>query len=140
MEMKSHPKGTMGQTKLQTLIDYYLGDMCRRGCTDDSILTNRRALERFYRFVSPDRNDKDARPSLNHVNKRIVKGYINQLHSRKVRWKTHPNRDPKPGKLSPFTIRKEIRILISRGSHAHDVHPGSRPRCDPAVPLELTGV
>jgi len=52
----------------------------------------------------------------------------------------HPNRDPKPGKLSPFTISKEIRILNSRGSHAHDAHPSSRPRCDPAVPLELTGV
>ena len=30
MVMKSHTKGTMGQTKFQTLIDYYLGDMRRR--------------------------------------------------------------------------------------------------------------
>jgi len=77
MEMKSHPKGTMGQTKFQTLIDYYLGDMCLRDCTDDTILTNKRALERFSRFVSPDGNDKDARHSLDHVNIGIVEGYVN---------------------------------------------------------------
>jgi hypothetical protein len=53
----------MSRTKFQTLIDYYLGDMGRRGCTDDSILTNRRTLERFARFVSPQSDDGKSIPS-----------------------------------------------------------------------------
>jgi len=116
MVMKSQTEGIMGQAKFQTLIDYYLGDMRRRGCTDDSILTNKRALKRFSHFVSPDGNDEESRASLNHVNGTIVEGFVDQLHNRKVKWNTHPNRDPVPGKLSPFTIRKEIRILKGFGT------------------------
>jgi integrase/recombinase XerC/integrase/recombinase XerD len=116
MDMKPHLMSAMGQTKFQTLIDYYLGDMHRRGCTSDSILTNRRALERFSRFVSPDGKGSNSRPSLDHVDRKAVEGYINQLHNRKVRWRSHPFREPEPGKLSPFTIRKEIRILKGFGT------------------------
>ena len=32
---------TLGQTTLQSLIDFHAGDMERRGCTPDSVLTNR---------------------------------------------------------------------------------------------------
>jgi len=79
MDMKSHPKGTMGQMKFQTLINYYLDDMCLRDCTDDSILTNKQALERFSRFMSPDGNDDETRASLDHVNREVVDGFVNQL-------------------------------------------------------------
>ncbi len=67
MVMKSHPKGTIGQAKFQTLIDYYLGVMRQRGCTDDSILTNKRALERFSHFVSPYGNDEESRAALTMI-------------------------------------------------------------------------
>jgi hypothetical protein len=36
------------------LIDYHLGDIQPRGCTDDSVSTNRRALQRFARQVDSD--------------------------------------------------------------------------------------
>lgn len=51
----------MNRTKFQTLIDHHLGDMGRRGCTDDPILTYRRTLERFARIVSPQ-NDGGVTP------------------------------------------------------------------------------
>lgn len=60
----------MGQTKFQSLIDYYLGDMRRLGCTDDCILTNKRALKRLSLVVSPYGNDEESRASLDHVNSR----------------------------------------------------------------------
>jgi hypothetical protein len=114
--MKSPAKRTMGQTKFQTLIDYYLGDMRRRSFTDASILTDKRCLERFSRFVAlSGKNDKN-RASIDHVTQKIVDSYINRLYDRKIRWREHPNRNPEPGKLSPFTIRKEIRILKGFGT------------------------
>jgi hypothetical protein len=42
----------MGQVKLSMIIDFYVGDMERRGCTPDSVITNRRSLIRFNRFLS----------------------------------------------------------------------------------------
>jgi hypothetical protein len=89
MVMKSKSKRTMGQTKFQSLIDYYLGDMRRLGCTDDSILTNKRALKRLSHVVSPYGNDEESRASLDHVNSAIVGGFVDQLHNRKVRWSRH---------------------------------------------------
>ena len=42
----------MGHVTLSMLIDFYLGDMRSRNCTEDAITTNRRSLERFGRFLS----------------------------------------------------------------------------------------
>ena len=116
MTMKVQTRGKMSQTKFQTLVDNYLDDMRRRGCTDDSILTNRRSLSRFVRYVSQDSHYDGSRFTLHHINRQALESYINQLYQCKIRWRSHPNRAPQPGKLSPFTIRKEIRILKGFGT------------------------
>jgi len=47
--------------------------------------------------------------------------------------------DKSRGALS-LSLLEKFNQLYSRGSHAHDTHPSSRPRCDPAVLLSLTGI
>ena len=116
MTMEAQTRGKMSQTKFQTLVDYYLDDMRRRGCTEDSILTNRRSLSRFVRYVSQDSPYDGSRFILHHNNRQALESYINQLYQRKIRWRSHLNRAPQSGKLSPFTIRKEIRILKGFGT------------------------
>ena len=112
MKTRPVPDRTMGKAKLSTLIDYYLGDMRRRGCTDDSVTTNARALRRFAAFVGQDLDD--AR--LSEIGPERAGDYVSDLQRRKVRWKDHPNRNPVPGKLSVYTIRKEVRILKGFGT------------------------
>jgi site-specific recombinase XerD len=103
---------TMGDARLSILIDYYLGDMQRRGCTEDSVSTNRRALGRFARAV--DLNDH--RVMLQEVTEEAVEEYISGMQRRNVRFDLHPIRKREAGKLSAFTIRKEIRILKGFGT------------------------
>ncbi len=52
MTMETQTRGTMSLTKFQTLVHYYLGDMRRRGCTEDSILTNQGSSSIPERSVS----------------------------------------------------------------------------------------
>ncbi len=40
MRGKRLSERTMGHAKLETLVDYYLADMQRRGCAQDSVTTN----------------------------------------------------------------------------------------------------
>jgi hypothetical protein len=54
MRGKRLSERTMGHAKLEILVNYYLADMQRRGCADDSVGTNRRALRRFARSVNPE--------------------------------------------------------------------------------------
>jgi integrase/recombinase XerC/integrase/recombinase XerD len=135
MAMKPYARGVMYKTKFQTLIDYYLGDMARRGCTDDSILTNRRTIEKFARFVSPGNDGEYDDTIMGDITDDHVEGYVHQLYNRKVRWRNHPHRDPRPGKLSPFTIRKEIRILRGFGTWL-DKEGFENPFSDLVVPKE----
>jgi site-specific recombinase XerD len=135
MAVNSHARGAMSRTRFQTLIDYYLGDMGRRGCTNDSITTNRRTLERFVRFVSPQNEDGNVNLVLDEVTVKLVEAYLDQLYSCKVRWRSHPHRDPQPGKLSPFTIRKEIRILKGFGTWLNQ-EDFENPFADLVVPKE----
>ena len=44
---------TMSNTALSMLIDFYIGDMQRRGCSSDAMTTNQRALQRLARFLAP---------------------------------------------------------------------------------------
>jgi site-specific recombinase XerD len=66
---------------------------------------------------------------------RSVEAYIDHLHNRKIRWTRHPHRAPQPGKLSPFTIRKEIRILKGFGTWL-DRESFENPFADLVVPKE----
>ncbi len=45
---------TLGPTTLQSLIEFYAGDMERHGCTPDSVVTNRNLLLRFQRWLAPE--------------------------------------------------------------------------------------
>ena len=135
MEVNSNTKAAMSRMKFQTLIDYHIGDMERRGCTNDSIVTNRGALVRFARFISREEDDGDDDSVLDDITEKYADAYITQLFNRKVRWRRHPNRDPQPGKLSPFTIRKEIHILKGFGTWL-DKEGFENPFGDLVVPKE----
>ena len=77
---------TMGTATLDMLIDYYLGDMQRRVCTEDSVSTNRRALGRFARAV-----DLNAHPvTLQEATQEIVEEYVSNMQRRDVRFEGHP--------------------------------------------------
>ncbi|NIM94145.1 MAG: pyridoxal-phosphate dependent enzyme, partial [Anaerolineales bacterium] len=112
MGKKKFSERKVSKIKVQMLIDYYIGDMQRRGCTQDSINTNRHVLKRFVRRSFSDPIDV----TLSGVTEEVVESYVTDLHNRKVRWKNHPNVAPAPGKLSPFTIRKEIKVLKGFGT------------------------
>jgi site-specific recombinase XerD len=112
MRGKRLSERTMGHAKLEMLVDYYLADMQRRGCTDDSVGTNRRALRRFCRAVDPGSNGV----TLQEVTDEVVDVYVSAMQQRNVRFEVHPNRKQEPGKLSVFTIRKEVRILKGFGT------------------------
>ncbi len=47
--------------------------------------------------------------------------------------------DQSRGTLS-LSVLEKYNQLYSRGSHAPEAQPDSRPRCDPGVRLELPGV
>jgi site-specific recombinase XerD len=112
MRGKRLSERTMSHAKLDMLIDYYLGDMDRRGCTQDSVTTNRKALRRFCRYVDPEAKQ----PRLTKVTEETVETFVTGLQHRSVRWKDHPRRNQEAGGLSPFTIRKEVRILKGFGT------------------------
>ncbi|NIS80311.1 MAG: hypothetical protein GTO14_08925 [Anaerolineales bacterium] len=102
----------LSQAKLQMLIDYYLGDMSHRGCTQDFISTNRRTLRRFVRRSFPSSTEVKT----SEIMKEVIDSYVTSLQNREYKWDNHPTRDPIPGRLSPFTIRKEIKILKGFGT------------------------
>jgi len=54
---------TIGDAKLEILVNYYLVDMQRRGCTEDSIGTNRRARRHFSRSNNLESNGSGFRRS-----------------------------------------------------------------------------
>jgi len=113
--MKLKPRtleSRMSQTTLSMLIDFYTGDMQRRGCTPDSVITNKRALQRFSRSLAPDGQEL----KLTNVTPERAKAYITALQTRECKWADHPRRPADASKLSPFTIRKEVKILRGFGT------------------------
>ncbi len=94
------------------LIDFCTGDMQRRGCTPDSIETNRRALNRFGRSLAPNWEALKLRG----ITSKKTKEYVTSLQGRKEKWIDHPYRPPENSALSPFTIRKEVKSLRGFGT------------------------
>lgn len=112
MAKKKLTERGLGQAQLNTLIEYYLSDMQRRGCTRDSVATNRRTLNRFSRWL-----EKTHQASkLAGATEDEVEEYVTALQNKKTRWKNDPFKPAKPGSLSPFTVRKEVRILKGFGT------------------------
>jgi hypothetical protein len=61
--------------------------MRRRGCTPDSITTNKRTLQRFARALAS--NDEVIK--LSSVTPERVKDYVTQPQTRECKWENHPN-------------------------------------------------
>ncbi len=102
----------MSQVAYSMLIDFYTGDMQRRGCTPDSIETNKRALHRFGRSLAPNWETLKLRG----ITSEKTKEYVSSLQARKEKWVDHPYRPAENSGLSPFTIRKEVKILRGFGT------------------------
>jgi len=102
----------MSRATFSMLIDYYTSDMLRRNCTSDSINTNRRVLERFMRSCTS--NGDELR--LADVTEEKADEYVTDLSTRTRKWENHPKRPPAEAPLSPFTIRKEVKILRGFGT------------------------
>jgi site-specific recombinase XerD len=99
----------MSRTTLQMLIDYYIGDMRLKNRTLDSINTNHGTLNRFVRYLG------SADLPLAHLTEEKIEGYVAWLQARQSKWEHHPNRPPVNRPLSPYTIRKAVKVLRGFG-------------------------
>ena len=106
MRGKRLSERTMGHAKLDMLIDYYLGDMDRRGCTEDSVSTNRRALGRFARTIDLNAH----RVTLQEVTEEVVEQYVTNMQRRNAKFETNGVGKQQARKLSPLTIRRRERL------------------------------
>jgi site-specific recombinase XerD len=99
----------MATVNLGMLIEYYAGSMRQKNRTPDSIRTNRRSLERFARFAG----GPDIR--LHRLTPEMASKFVDYLQDRTAKFEDHPRRPPIAAPLSPYTIRKEIKILRGFG-------------------------
>lgn len=98
----------MAQTSLEMLIDFYARDMELRNMTPDSRRTNVYALRKFSVFLGES--------CANAIAPAQAKDYVASLQARTSRWEGHPNRGAINGPLSPYTIRKTVKILRGFGA------------------------
>lgn len=101
----------MDTVNLDTIVGYYLADMQRRNCTDDSVTASRRSLSRFARWL-PD----GGGTALKGIETDTPNDYITHLQSKTQRYVDNPYKRVEEGKLSPFTIHKEAKTLRAFGS------------------------
>jgi len=92
------------------LIDFYIGDMRLKNRTSDSIRTNQNSLQRFAEYAG------GVDVKLIEVTPEVARAYIENLQARQSKWNNHPNRPPENKLLSPYTIRKAVKILRSFGA------------------------
>lgn len=103
-------KREMAATTLGMLIDFYGADMRLKNRTRDSVNTNLSHLRRFAMHAG----GLDAR--LSNLTLEIARSYVEALQSRKTKWENHPTRPPEDKPLSPYTIRKTVKILRGFGA------------------------
>jgi site-specific recombinase XerD len=123
----------MAAVSLGMLIEYYAGSMRQKNRTPDSIRTNQSTLERFARFAG----GRDVR--LNRVTPQVASAFVDHLQGQTSKWENHPTRPPTAAPLSPYTVRKEIKILRGFG-HWMEREGFGNPFCRleiPTVPKEL---
>ena len=94
----------------QTTPDNRLG--AGGGCTPDAIVTNKRALQRFGRFLAPAGEDIQ----LTMITPECANAYLDDLQHREVKWANHPSRPADNSTLSPFTIIHEVKITRGFGT------------------------
>ncbi len=100
----------MSTVTLGTFIDLYLADMRLKNRTPDSITTNRLHLQRFATHAG------GGEVQLGRVTADVVRSYVAAMQARHMRYEHHPTRPPVEGALSPYTIRKTVKILRGFGS------------------------
>ncbi len=100
----------MTTTTLGMLIDLYGGDMRLKNRTADSIKTNLGHLRRFA-FYSGGLDIK-----LTDVTPDVARTYVEDLQARQSKWENHPTRPVVCKPLSPYTIRKTVKILRGFGA------------------------
>lgn len=103
-------KREMTATTLGMLIDFYIGDMRLKNRTPDSIRTNQSSLQRFAEYAG------GVEVKLIEVTPEVARAYIENLQARQSKWNNHPNRPPENKPLSPYTIRKAVKILRGFGA------------------------
>ena len=100
----------MSTTTLGTMIDFYGADMRLKNRTTDSINSNLGHLRRLAEHAG----GRDLK--LSRITPEIARDYVAWLQSRQARYEQHPNRPPEAQPLSPFTIRKAVKILRGFGT------------------------
>jgi integrase/recombinase XerD len=106
------PERGLGHTTLQMLIEFYTGDMQRRGLTRDSVYTNAGILRRFQSYLAPG----GASVKMAAISPERAKAYVTSLQERGSKWVNHPNHPVEHAPLSPFTIRKAVIVLRGFGT------------------------
>jgi site-specific recombinase XerD len=107
---KDRTEHEMSHTTLRMLLDYYVGDMRLKNRTTDAIKSNQGTLERFGRHLG------GAEIRLAQITEEKVTAYIEWLQSRQTKWENHPNRPAVNQPLSPYTIRKTVKVLRGFGN------------------------
>lgn len=100
----------MTVTTLGMLIDFYGADMRLKNRTDDSIRTNLSHLRRFATHAG----GSDVR--LADLTPEVAQAYVEASQTRQSKWENHPTRPAVHKPLSPFTIRKTVKILRGFGA------------------------
>lgn len=127
----------MSTTTINTLIRLYVEDMELKNRTTDSKVTNQRTLARFARHLG-----SDGEVAIKSLTIEKARDYVRWLQSRTSKWDQHPNRPTVEKPLSPYTIRKTVKVM--RGFGAWMYREGfSNPFEDleiPTVPKDLVEV
>jgi hypothetical protein len=100
----------MSVTNLGTMIDFYDADMRLKNRTTDSINGNLGNLKHFAAYAG----GLDVK--LNSITLDTARDNVAWLQSRQTRYEDHPRRPPEEHTLSPFTIRKAVKVLRGFGT------------------------
>src|SRR5574341_85368 len=130
---RERPKREMAATTLGMLIDFYVGDMRLKNRTSDSIKTNQNNLRRFAEYAG------GLNVKLADVTPQAIRAYVAELQTRQSKWNNHPTRPAEQKPLSPYTIRKTVKILRGFGSWMERNEFGNpcRELEIPAVPKQI---
>lgn len=100
----------MANLTVGMIIDFYIGDMKLKNRSPESIQTNRNTLKRFALHAG------SLEMKLAHITAETAKSYIETLQSQGSKWAGHPNHPLENKPLSPYTIRKIVKVLRGFGT------------------------
>jgi site-specific recombinase XerD len=121
-------KVAVTKATLKMLTDFYLSDMRLKNRTPDSVRTNESTLRRLAASLAVG-----GEIAWGMVTPERVRGYIESLQARGSKYAGHPNRPEVREALSPYTIRKTVKILRGFGTWTEREGYGN-PFADLAIP------